>query len=470
MRCRNFYYPVSWFSSAGRRLPLRPNLLKSATAPLLNLNFHILHFTFPLLLLTACNQKTPPELFPAPAIPAPAYSETWDTALTKELYYDKMLGMLAGSAIGDAMGAPTEMWHRDGIAVHWGHVDSLNLVLREGSPEGPWEDNLPGGSTTDDTRWKYLMGRFLVENAGGADSLDAKKFAGYLVSTYLREVEAIKNIDAFAPEPLERQILHMAWLQEWAKVAKPYMENNLEAYSYALNRFYGGEMSCAGMLYSPMVGAFYPAQPEISYREAYRLGFFDLGYARDITALTASMVSAAMQPGIKPVEIGIVTAYIDPLRYNNSRLIGRIAFNEYRTAIEIAYNAKKDVEGPHTPVKLRNWKRDPVYYRQVQKAYEMLDEHLQDIPFHAAEIHLINLTALEFSGGDFLKAIEFVVNYGRDNDTVAAITGAILGAYWGYSRLPAGMKENALRINKDVLGLDLEALARALTEAGYRAR
>ncbi|HMQ62629.1 MAG TPA: ADP-ribosylglycohydrolase family protein [Flavilitoribacter sp.] len=409
-------------------------------------------------------------LFPAPDAPKPVFSRAWDSTLTKEAYYDKLLGMLAGAAIGDAMGAPTEMWHRSDIAVQFGYVDSLDMVLREGSPEGPWEDNLPGGSTTDDTRWKYLIGRYLIENAAGADSLDARNFAGYLVSTYVREMEAVKAIDAFAPEPLERQIMHMAWLQEWAKVAKPYQEQNLDGYSYALNRFYGGEMSCAGMLYTPAVGAFYPAQPEIAYREAYRLGLFDLGYARDISALTAAMVSVAMKPGIQPKEIGIVAAYVDPLRYHNSRLVGRLAFGAYRTAIDIAYRAKQEPVDPEItePVKLRNWKRDPIYYRQVQKAYEMLDEHLQDIPFHAAEINLINLTALEFSEGDFSKAIEFVVNYGRDNDTVAAVTGAILGAYWGYNRLPQEWKTKALKINREKLGLDLEVLARGMADAGYR--
>lgn len=424
-------------------------------------------------LVSACKPAGPEEgLFPAPNAPEPVYSAAWDSMLTKEIYYDKLLGMLAGAAIGDAMGAPTEMWHRSDIAVQFGYVDSLDMVLREGSPEGPWEDNLPGGSTTDDTRWKYLMGRYLIENAAGADSLDARNFAGYLVSTYVKEMEAVKTIDAFAPEPLERQIMHMAWLQEWAKVAKPYRDRDLDAYIYALDRFYGGEMSCAGMLYTPSVGAFYPAQPEVAYREAYRLGLFDLGYARDISALTAAMVSVAMKPGIQPKEIGIVAAYVDPLRYHNSRLVGRLAFGAYRTAIDIAYRAKQEPADPEItePVKLRNWKRDPIYYRQVQKAYEMLDDHLQDIPFHAAEINLINLTALEFSEGDFSKAIEFVVNYGRDNDTVAAVTGAILGAYWGYSRLPQEWKEKALKINRDELGMDLEALARGMAAAGYRGR
>ena len=99
-------------------------------------------------------------------------------ALSREEYYDKLLGSLVGSAIGDAMGAPTEMWHRDDIKVMLGYVDSLDVLIREGSPEGPWEDNLPEGGTTDDTRWKYLTGGWLAGYDQHQGRLDAKAFAG----------------------------------------------------------------------------------------------------------------------------------------------------------------------------------------------------------------------------------------------------------------------------------------------------
>ena len=75
---------------------------------------------------------------------------------------------------------------------------------------------------------------------------------------------------------------------------------------------------------------------------------------------------------------------------------------------------------------------------------------------------MINLVALIFCDLDFSKALEFVTNYGRDNDTVGAITGAILGAYWGASRLPAHLAEPVLATNKEQLGIDLPVLAERL--------
>lgn len=386
--------------------------------------------------------------------------------LDRETYYDKILGALVGSAIGDAMGAPTEMWHRNDIDVLLGYVDSLDLVIREGSPEGPWAANLPAGATTDDTRWKYLLGSFLIGRDEHQQQLDPKAFAQLIEEQYQRDTKAALSVRSFDPAPLEKELRKMTWLQEWAKVARPYRENDLDGYSYALNRFYGGEMACAGMLYAPLIGAYYPGHAGWAYTEAYRLGIFDLGYARDITGMTAAYVAQAMQPGISFDQITLISRSVDPLNYSESRLVGRIAFRIYRDAKYIAHEANS-LQAQDIPEQLKipkNFKHGPLHFVRMQKAFELLDEKLQDIPFHAAEIHLINLTALEFGQGDFAKTIEFVVNYGRDNDTIAAVTGAILGAYLGFERLPADLATISLQVNKAQLGISLERLAADLTE------
>jgi hypothetical protein len=224
-------------------------------------------------------------------------------------------------------------------------------------------------------------------------------------------------------------------------------------------------MSCAGLLYTPIVGAYFPGAPLKSYNQAFGLTIFDIGYARDISALTAAYVSKAMEPGVQYNEITLLTREVDPQGYFNSRLIGRMAYRAYENARYISHEAYSLTE-KEIPANLRlpeNFKHGALYYIQLQKAYSLLEKHLQDIPFHAAEIHQINLAALEFSKGDFKKALEFVTNFGRDNDTVGAVTGAILGAYWGASKLPPDMVMMALKVNKETVGLDLEMLAKELT-------
>lgn len=414
-----------------------------------------------LIVLASCWKKEKHIGFPSPQQESHV-NEIWDPALTKEVYHDKILGMLIGSAIGDAMGAPTEMWNRQSINVQRGYVDSLDQVTREASPEGPWGTNMPGGSTTDDTRWKLLLGDYLVTQS--ADTLSPIDFANHIINLYEAEKENLDD-DEIDYEEINETFTHMTWLWEWVKVARPYTRNSLNEYNNALSKFYGGEMACAGMLYAPMIGAYYPAMPVKAYDESYRLGIFDLGYARDITGLTAAYVSRAMKPGVKPNEIGLTTRDVDPQGYFKSRLIGRVAYRIYLDAKEISHQAKQITEKDLAHLTLPgHLTHDTLYYAQMEQAYSLLEKKLQDIPFHAAEIHLINLTALEFSDGDFMKAMEFVVNFGRDNDTVGAVTGAILGAYWGASKLPQQLAKQTLEVNKNTVGIDLEELANRIVE------
>ncbi len=417
-----------------------------------------------LLVLAFACQPSPDRgtSFPAPEASLHVREVKLPEGLTKAMYKDKLLGLLVGSAIGDAMGAPVEMWGRDQIQVQYGYIDTLVHVIREGSPEGPWENNMSPGATTDDTRWKYLMSNFLLTQT--SDELDDVGFAKYLVSLYESEKQQVQSLETFDPEPLEQQLRHMAWLQEWAKVSLPFAEDDLRGYSYALNRFYGGEMSCAGMLYTPMIGGYFPGQTVKAYEEAYRLGIFDIGYARDISALTAGYVAQAMRPEVPYDSIAGITPILDPLSYSNSRLIGRLAQQSYMDARKIVFDARAITE-PDPELRIpKGFKKTALEYTQMLATFEALDQQMKAIPFHAGEIHLINLTAMLYSEGDFRLAMEFIVNFGRDNDTVAAVTGAILGAYLGYNQLPKGLAAPVLKISRETIGIDLEILSEQMAD------
>ncbi len=242
--------------------------------------------------------------------------------------------------------------------------------------------------------------------------------------------------------------------------------------SSALNRFYGGEMVCAGLLFAPTLGAYYPGEPEAAYRNTFAVDVYDLGYAKDVSALTAAMVAAAIPEGATPESILAVLTDVDPQGFFESRLIGRQAFNMLRDARAIVHEARqvaltaKD-EATHDP-----WLDsglEPLERAQLKDAYRQLDDLRQRMPFHAGEIHLVNLTALIYSEFDFRRSLEFVVNYGRDNDTTAAVTGAVVGAYVGREALPESWVQTTLERNR-AMGLDLEALTDRLVTAIERRR
>lgn len=379
--------------------------------------------------------------------------EIAEMGLTEKQLHDKILGMLVGSAIGDAMGAPTEMWSREAINLEYGFVESLDSMVREVSPEGIWIANLPAGGTTDDTRWKVLTSNYLLTQK--RDGLNAKDFAKQILSRYESYTGEFKDIKSTDPEPFEAVTLKMGWLQEWAKVSQPFIDNNLIGYADSLGKFYGGEMVCAGLLYSPALGSFFPGNPEKAYAEAYKLSFYDLGYAKDISALSAAMTAAGMKQGATKEDL-LASLRLDPEHYFESRLVGRTAHNILKNALWISDEAaKRDSLGNqlHPDSKA------------LQFAFAQLDGRLQDMPFHAGEIWLQTLTAMIYSDFNFMGTLTFLVNYGRDNDTTAAVAGGILGAYYGFENLPILEREKVLRVNKELLETDLEQIANELT--GY---
>jgi hypothetical protein len=346
--------------------------------------------------------------------------------------FDRILGSLLGSAIGDALGAPVEMWSHGEIAAQHGHIDQLLPLQRPASPEGPWGDQLPPGSGTDDTRWKALMITCLT----GDDPAQALPWPLTLNPAVLAQQVCTQHDRAQAGPPHEQ-----LWLAEWEPVAAAYLAGDAARYGTALARFYGGEMTCAGMLYAPVIGVAYPAAPQQAYRQALAMAMFDQGYARDLTALTAAMTAAAMAPQPSPASILAVIDTVDPKAYAQSRLIGRSASYWYQLSQEVAAQAGQ-----------KPW----------SVAFDLLDQHQQRLAFHPAEIWLVMLTALQLCAFDFRTTMTFIVNYGRDNDTTAAVAGAILGAMYGATRLPDDWVQPTLTAQL-ALGIDLPALAGRMT-------
>jgi ADP-ribosylglycohydrolase len=365
---------------------------------------------------------------------------------TRQQLYDKILGSLVGSAIGDAMGAPYEMWPREEIFQKRGYISKLDTVFREKGAEGPWYTDLPPGGTTDDTRFKKLMVDFL-KSQNPNQPLSPKKFAQHIIYQY----------NSFSKEqPIDS--MKLDWLIEWVKIAKPFVKKDYLTYQQNLIKFYGGDLACGGLLYSPAIGLFYPGEPLKAYTEAYNLALWDQGYARDLTAIAAAMVSAAMEMDPKKETILLAFDKMDPQGFHQSRLVGRLATGLLYKAQYIVKLADSTDIGNETNL-------EKIYKLKQEKAFKLLHEQNEKIPFHAGEIMLQVVTAMLFTDFDFEKSIAFLVNNARDNDTNSAIAGSILGAMVGFEKLPLKMRNQVIVVNKNKLGIDLEKMANDLTDS-----
>lgn len=386
---------------------------------------------------------------------------------------DKLLGGLLGSAAGDAMGAPTEMWSREAIQAEYGHVDSLDDMVREPSAEGIWRMNLPKGGTTDDTRWKKLVVEVFTGNQSQPPVIAMAKAIIAEHDAAIARMNEGKTLDS---EYYADQLRQAQWLSEWVKVARPYVAGDRDRYEEALHKFYGGEMVCAGMIYAPAVGLRYPGDPQKAYEIAYQTDIYDIGYARDMAGLMAAMVAAAADSAATPDSILAVIRSVDPKGYFNSRLVSRTAYKLYQTALFINKKAREvDVdqffEGkPKMQLQLpKDSLTERQKYASWSTAYEMLDENLRRMPFHPDEIWLVTLTGLLVTDFELQACLEFIVNYGRDNDTSAAMAGAILGALHGAEAMPANWREDILAVSAE-LDLDFPAMTDQLVEAVLEVR
>lgn len=79
----------------------------------------------------------------------------------------RALGALAGVAIGDAMGMPTQTLTRDEIVRLYGEVDGFRAAV----PEQPVSAGLAAGTVTDDTEQSILLSRHLIARGGRIDQL-----------------------------------------------------------------------------------------------------------------------------------------------------------------------------------------------------------------------------------------------------------------------------------------------------------
>ena len=380
----------------------------------------------------------------------------------REEYYWRMLGMVVGSAIGDAMGSPVEMWHRSDIQKIYGFIDKPIFNARVASPEGPWQTNMPAGTTTDDTRWKYLMLQYFLQLK---ERPNQENFSEFIVKYYDDLKNDLIKKDGFKADKLEESTLYLTWLQEWVKV----VEKNGRYNPSVQAKFYGGEMSCAGMLYAPMLGSLYPGDPKAAYAKAFELSLFDIGYAKDLTALTAALTAIAFKENFSADSLWHYHTKIDPYLFSESRLIGRIANNICESAIH-DYEEIKKMDFENYPAKnIPFYFSDkPERYFQLLEFYKKMDGKLKDTPFHANEIYMITLSTLLYAEGDFNDAMVFVTNYGRDNDTAGAIVGAILGAQIGFLDMPKNWREKVLEVNKKELNLDFEKLTFNLGEKYFK--
>lgn len=343
------------------------------------------------------------------------------TTVDEAPLFKHVYGGLIASAIGDAMGGPVEMLHHSEIEKHHGWIASLLPYHRPPGPAYVWKRNARAGTYTDDTRLKLIVASLLIRHG--------RRLTGRSLAT-----EFIRRHRAATPGSLEQ-----AWLQEWADVSRGFLSRTGPRRTVRLQSFYGGEVVCGGLITLPPLGFFFPGAPRTAYRRAFELAFFDLGYARDATAMLTALVSRAMTATGRMDRV-IAGVYDDPYHLGTRPIFGRVCLRHVERALDVARQSKTGRE-------------------LIEKFQNTLP---RATPCDPAEILAVTLGILQWTGGEPAKAIPLAVNFGRDNDSIAGTVGIVAGTLKGVDAIPAAWVESVEQANPEP---SIRDLARELCQS-----
>ncbi|MGW1759440.1 ADP-ribosylglycohydrolase family protein [Streptomyces mirabilis] len=346
---------------------------------------------------------------------------------------ERITGALVGAAVGDALGGPVEGYTPEQIVErHGGRIHGIvgpwnGDAWRTARPIAPYHKG--DGHVTDDTLMTHALVRVY---ATVRDHLDAYAVAEHLVPDLMTGPRWIPELEAEAI-PLQRIFLAEKWLV--ARLHYGHVDPR-EAGT-------GNIVNCGAAMYMAPVGLVNAANPAGAYAEALDVaGAHQSSYGREAAGVFAAGVAAACAPGASPDSV--VAACLS------------LAKDGTRSAIE----AVCEVAARHT-----DFESALIPLRETVAPYDTVGPDYRSPSLaarrpsrlHAIEELPVALGMLVVSGGDYRHAVLGSVNYGRDCDSIATMSGALAGALG--SEIPHDWAKTVAESSR----LDLHAPATALT-------
>ena len=296
--------------------------------------------------------------------------------------FDKVLGCLAASQIGSAMGAAVEGWSWQSIQERYGRLEEL---LPYEHYNNGWER--PPGTTEDGIERQRVFLR-AIRRVGGRPTAED------VAAVWREEVDADRA--TWCMEPFDRYLIRLA------KAGVPGSE---------LGRF-NPHMNLVSLARScHPIGLVNAGSPEQAVRDIYTVGRVlqqGLGDGLAWAAVVAAAIAEALVPAAT-----VDSVVAEALDAGGPPLLG-----EMNRALEVAKRAK-----------------DPLAMREKFDAYYS-DRGIAYAASQANEVVAKALAVFRATQGEPRAAIVTAVNFGRDTDCLAAVAGGLAGALSGTSSLP----------------------------------
>ncbi|MCC6804323.1 MAG: ADP-ribosylglycohydrolase family protein [Anaerolineae bacterium] len=358
---------------------------------------------------------------------------------------EKIKGCLYGGAVGDAMGAPAEWRMPPEIQARYGYITDFVE-----SWDGPSSVGKGDGRYTDDSHMVQVLSRIYVETG---DHLDAFRFA--------RQV-----IPLIAEEP--------RWLPEWGREALL-----VERLFYPEKWLYmrlclanadprqggiGNMVNCGAAMYAAPIGIVNACDPVSAYREAVDVfSAHQQSYGLEAAAVMSACVAEAFNPAA--TVDSIVEVALSLSREGTHRAIAAVVetarqYHDWKAAIAPLREAIRPYDGS---AELNTMRGNGTNNWQPSREHS-----IEEVP--------IALGFLIVTGGDFEGSIFGSANYGRDNDSIAGMAGAIAGTLHGarvirqqwMDQVDSANRVNLTATAESLAGLVVKLQRRQLAEAQAR--
>ena len=332
--------------------------------------------------------------------------------------FSRAYGALAGLALGDALGMPTQEMSPAQIRAVYGRITGLV----DGDASQPYAPGMPAGSVTDDTEQALLIASLLIRGRGsssGRVALNAVEFAHALL--------------AWEDSMIERGSLDLLGPSTKAALER------VRAGEDPLTVGGAGTTNGAAMRVTPIGIAVSTEDPE-AFAEAV-WSSCRVTHATRQGFQSAALVAAAVSMGIdaaRSPSLDLRSLLWKALTYVNS-LPERGAWTPDPDVIAATRRAMQLAVNP---------------------ASSSLECLVEQVGTSVASAHAIPMAFALLARDPSPRALLDAANIGGDTDTIGAIAGAILGAALGGEVLPA----DSLSMIEEVSHLGLPTVARELLE------
>ena len=332
--------------------------------------------------------------------------------------FSRAYGALAGLALGDALGMPTQAMSPAQIRAVYGRITGLV----DGDASQPYAPGMPAGSVTDDTEQALLVASLLVRGRGsssGRVALDAGEFAHALL--------------AWEDSMIERGSLDLLGPSTKAALER------VRAGEDPLSVGGAGTTNGAAMRVTPIGIAMSTADPE-AFADAV-WSSCQVTHATRQGFQSAALVAAAVSMGIDwdtPSASDMTALLWKALTYVDS-LPERGAWTPDPDVVAATRRAMQLVANP---------------------ASSSLECLVEQVGTSVASAQAIPMAFALLARDPSPRALLDAANIGGDTDTIGAIAGAILGGALGEQVLPA----DSLSMIEEVSHLGLPSVALELLE------